>query len=114
MEKYDSDDTFQQLYQQNDDVFNKVNSIIDKYFGTKLTEEYVNNAGYVRHSFNKDQFKRYKDLGFVDDYDRVLTKSNTKILGDRLYNISAREANNTFKESISKNLDSLNDTLRKI
>lgn len=113
MEKYDSDDAFKQLYQQNDDVFNKANGILDKYFGTKLTEEYADNAGYVRHAFNKEQFDKYKQLGFVDEYGKVITKGNTKILGDRLYNMSAREANNMFKESLSKNLDSLNDTQRK-
>lgn len=112
MEKYDADDAFKQLYQQNDDIFNKANGILDKYFGTKLTEEYADNAGYVRHAFNKDQFDKYKELGFVDEYGKVVTKGNTKILGDRLYNMSAREANNMFKESIAKNLDSLNDVQR--
>ena len=112
MEKYDADDAFKQLYQQNDDIFNKANGILDKYFGTKLTEEYADNAGYVRHAFNKDQFDKYKELGFVDEYGKVVTKGNTKILGDRLYNMSAREANNMFKESITKNLDSLNDVQR--
>ena len=114
MEKYDNDDLFKQLYQQNDDVFNKANAILDKHFGTKLTEEYADNAGYVRHAFNKDQFNKYKNLGFVDEYGRVVAKGNTKILGDRLYNMSAREANNMFKESISKNLDSLSDAQRKV
>lgn len=113
MEKYDTDDAFKQLYQQNDDVFNKANGILDKYFDTKLTEEYADNAGYVRHAFNKEQFDKYKQLGFVDEYGRVLTKGNTKILGDRLYNMSAREANNMFKESISKNIDKLSDEQRK-
>lgn len=113
MEKYDADDAFKQLYQQNDDIFNKANGILDKYFGTKLTEEYADNAGYVRHAFNKDQFNKYKELGFVDEYGKVITKGNTKILGDRLYNMSAREANNMFKESIAKNLDNLNDVQRK-
>lgn len=113
MEKYDADDAFKQLYQQNDDIFNKANGILDKYFGTKLTEEYADNAGYVRHAFNKEQFDKYKKLGFVDEYGKVITKGNTKILGDRLYNMSAREANNMFKESIAKNLDNLNDVQRK-
>ena len=112
IEKYNNDDAFKQLYQQNDDIFNRANSIVDKYFGTKLTEEYADNAGYVRHAFNKEQFDKYKNLGFVDKYGNVLTKGNTKILGDRLYNMSAREANNMFKESISKNLDSLSDIQR--
>ena len=110
MEKYDSDDAFKQLYQQNDDIFNRANGIVDKYFGTKLTEEYADNAGYVRHAFNKDQFDKYKDLGFVNEYGQLKTAGNTKILGDRLYNMSAREANNMFKESISKNLDKLSET----
>ena len=113
MEKYNNDDAFKQLYQQNDEIFNKANSIVDKYFGTNLSKEYADNAGYVRHAFNKDQFNKYKQLGFVDEYGRIVAKGNTKILGDRLYNMSAREANNMFKESISKNLDTLNDTQRK-
>lgn len=107
MEKYDNDDAFKQLYQENDDIFNKANAIVDKHFGTKLTEEYADNAGYVRHAFNKDQFDKYKNLGFVNKYGELKTAGNTKVLGDRLYNMSAREANNMFKESISKNLDSL-------
>ncbi|MBR1386422.1 MAG: hypothetical protein IJ568_06300 [Bacilli bacterium] len=113
MQKYDADDAFKQLYQQNDDVFNKANAILDKHFGTKLAEEYADNAGYVRHAFNKDQFNKYKELGFVDEYGRLKTKGNTRILGDRLYNMSAREANNMFKETISKNLDTLSDAQRK-
>ena len=112
MEKYDNDEAFKQLYQQNDDIFNKANSILDKHFGTKLAEEYADNAGYVRHAFNKDQFDKYKQLGFVDEYGQLKTKGNTKVLGDRLYNMSAREANNMFKESIAKNLDQL-DTKQK-
>ena len=107
MEKYDTDDAFKQLYQENDDIFNKANAIVDKHFGTKLSEEYADNAGYVRHAFNKEQFDKYKNLGFVNKYGELKTAGNTKILGDRLYNMSAREANNMFKESISKNLDSL-------
>lgn len=107
MEKYDNDEAFKQLYQQNDDIFNKANSILDKHFGTKLSEEYANNAGYVRHAFNKEQFDKYKRLGFVDEYGQLRTKGSTKVLGDRLYNMSAREANNMFKESIAKNLDSM-------
>lgn len=113
MKKYDADDAFKKLYQQNDDIFNKANSILDKYFGTKLTEEYADNAGYVRHAFNKEQFDKYKQLGFVDKYGKLKTKGNTKILGDRLYNMSAREANNMFKESISNNIDKLSDDQRK-
>lgn len=112
MEKYDNDDAFKQLYQENDDIFNKANAIVDKHFGTKLSEEYADNAGYVRHAFNKDQFDKYKDLGFVNKYGELKTAGNTKILGDRLYNMSAREANNMFKESISKNLESLNPEQR--
>lgn len=112
MEKYNNDDAFKQLYQQNDDIFNKANSIVDKYFGTNLAEEYADNAGYVRHAFNKEQFDKYNQLGFVDEYGNLKTKGSTKVLGDRLYNMSAREANNMFKESISKNLDKLNDSQR--
>ena len=113
MEKYNDDLDFQKLYQENDDIFNKANSILDKHFGTKLAEEYADNAGYVRHAFNKDQFSKYKDLGFVDNYGNVIAKGNAKVLGDRLYNMSAREANNMFKEIISKNLDKLSEGQRK-
>ena len=113
MEKYDADDAFKQLYQQNDDIFNKANTILDKHFGTNLSKEYADNAGYVRHAFNKDQFNKYKELGFVDEYGKVMTKGNAKILSDRLYNMSAREANNMFKESITKNLDTLTAEQRK-
>lgn len=113
VEKYNADDAFKQLYQQNDDIFNKANSIVDKYFGTKLAEEYADNAGYVRHAFNKDQFDNYKKLGFVDEYGRVKVKGSTKVLGDRLYNMSVREANNMFKESITKNFDNLSDIQKK-
>lgn len=114
MEKYDNDEAFKQLYQQNDDIFNKANSILDKHFGTKLAEEYADNAGYVRHAFNKDQFDKYKQLGFVDDYGQLRTKGSTKVLGDRLYNMSAREANNMFKDVITKNIDNLNDNQKAV
>ena len=113
MEKYDADDAFKQLYQQNDDIFNEANKIVDKYFGTKLADEYADNAGYIRHAFNKDQFNKYKNLGFVNEFGQLKTKGSTKVLGDRLYNMSVREANNMFKDSISKNLDQLSDAQRK-
>ena len=92
MEKYDNDEAFKQLYQQNDDIFNKANSILDKHFGTKLAEEYADNAGYVRHAFNKDQFDKYKQLGFVDEYGQLKTKGNV----------------------ITKNIDNLNDNQKAV
>ena len=113
LDKYNSDDAFKQLYQQNDDIFNKANGILDKYFDTKLTKEYADNAGYIRHAFNKEQFDNYKKLGFVNEFGQIKTKGSTKILGDRLYNMSVREANNMFKDSISKNLDQLSESQRK-
>ena len=62
---------------------------------------------------NQQLENKYKELGFVDEYGNLKTKGNTKVLGDRLYNMSAREANNMFKESISKNIDKLDDKQRK-
>ncbi len=105
--KYNTDADFKALYDEADVAFNKSNEIVNKYFGTNLkTDE--NNLGYVRHAFDKEQFDNYKNLGFVSDYGETVTKGNAKILADRKYNMSVREANNLFKENVSKNYSSLN------
>ena len=113
MEKYNDDLDFHKLYEANDNIFNEANKILDKHFGTKLAEEYADNAGYVRHAYNKEQFDKYNKLGFVSDFGELKTKGNAKILGDRLYNMSVREANNMFKDTISKNIDNLKPEQRK-
>ena len=107
IKKYDKDEAFKALYDKHNNVFNKANEILDKHFDTNLSGKFADNEGYVRHAFNKDQFDKYKKLGFVNEFGDLSTKGSTKVLNDRLYNMSAREANNMFKESISKNLDNL-------
>lgn len=108
LEKYNNDDDFKALYDLNDNIFNEANKIVDKHFGTNLAKEYADNAGYVRHEYNKDLFDRYKELGFANDTTgNIKLKGNAKILSDRQYNMSVREANNMFKDSISKNLDTM-------
>lgn len=108
LEKYNNDDDFKALYDLNDNIFNEANKIVDKHFGTNLSKEYADNAGYVRHEYNKDLFDRYKELGFANDTTgNIKLKGNAKILSDRQYNMSVREANNMFKDSISKNLDTM-------
>lgn len=112
LEKYNNDVEFQKLYDLNENVFNEANKIVDNHFDTKLSEKYTDNAGYVRHAYNQNMFNKYKDLGFVSDSGDIKIKGNSKILRDRMYNMSVREANNMFKESISKNLDKLDTTKR--
>ena len=108
LEKYNKDEDFKKLYKDHDNIFNEANKIVDKHFGTKLAEEYKDNAGYVRHEYNKDLFDKYKDLNLIDDSKgKIKIKGNSKILKDRAYNMSVREANNMFKDSISKNIDKM-------
>lgn len=108
LEKYNKDEDFKKLYTAHDNIFNEANKIVDKHFGTKLAEEYKDNAGYVRHEYNKDLFDKYKDLNLIDDSTgKIKIKGNSKILKDRAYNMSVREANNMFKDSISKNIDKM-------
>ena len=108
LEKYNNDDDFKALYDLNDNIFNEANKIVDNHFGTNLSKEYADNAGYVRHEYNKDLFDKYKELGFANDTTgNIKLKGNAKILSDRQYNMSVREANNMFKDSISKNLDTM-------
>ena len=107
LEKFNNDEDFKMLYHKADDIFNRANEVIDKHFGTNLSAKYTDNAGYVRHAYNKDLFD--KDLDFIDKNGNLKVKGSAKVLGDRLYNMSARESNNLFKESISKNLDKLDD-----
>lgn len=111
MAKYNKDTRFHELYKQTDNIFNKANDVIDKNFGTKLVERYgKDNKGYVRHGYNVDTINQFKDLDldFVDEYGRVKTKGNARILNDRKYNMSVLEANNMFEDTIRKSMDTLN------
>lgn len=109
--KYNTDPEFKALYDKNDDIFNRSNKIVNKYFDTNLAE--TDNKGYIRHAFDKDKFNQYKNLGFVSNYGNVTTKGNARILGDRTYNMSVREANNLFSEEIRKNYDNLTTAQKK-
>lgn len=93
-----------ELYNKVDGIFNQANEIVNKHFGTALPT--ADNAGYVRHAFNKENFDKYKQLGFKPDDDFII-KGNTMILGDRKYNMSTIEANKMFSDSILKNIDEL-------
>lgn len=93
-----------ELYNKVDGIFNQANEIVNKHFGTALPT--ADNAGYVRHAFNKENFDKYKQLGFKPDDDFII-KGNTMILGDRKYNMSTIEANKMFSDSILSNLDDL-------
>ena len=77
-----------------------------------MADTYSDNAGYVRHAYNKNVFDKYKEAGFVDDSGRLTLKGNSKILRERSYNMSVREANNMLRDSLSKGLDKLDDAER--
>lgn len=97
-------DILNDLYNKVDGIFNKANEIVNKHFDTALPT--VDNSGYVRHAFNKENFDKYKQLGFKPD-SNFIVKGNTMILGDRKYNMSTIEANKMFSDTILKNLDEL-------
>ena len=97
-------DILNDLYNKVDGIFNKANEIVNKHFDTALPT--ANNSGYVRHAFNKENFDKYKQLGFKPDSDFII-KGNTMILGDRKYNMSTIEANKMFSDTILKNIDEL-------
>ncbi|MEE3417762.1 MAG: hypothetical protein VZQ62_00315 [Methanosphaera sp.] len=110
----DKDGLFRQLYDETDNIFNKANDIVDKNFGTKLSKNFEDNRGYVRHGYNKEQVEQFRKLGFIDEYGNVKTKGNARILNDRKYNMSVLEANNMFADSISKNIKKLDDKQKEI
>ena len=110
----DKDGLFRQLYDETDNIFNKANDIVDKNFGTKLSKNFEDNRGYVRHGYNKEQVEQFRKLGFIDEYGNIKTKGNARILNDRKYNMSVLEANNMFADSISKNIEKLDDKQKEI
>ena len=101
------DEDFANLYNKSNNIFDRANDIINKNFGTKLPTN--NNEGYVRHAFNKENFNNYNDLGFVNRYGESNIRGNSDILSDRKFNMSAREANTMFTDTIKKNYDNLTD-----
>lgn len=104
---FDAD--FAELYNISDNVFNKSNSILDKYFDTNLATKYGDNLGYVRHAYDSDAYNAYSKAGIVAPYGQKATKGNARILSDRLYNMSVREANNIVLDDLRKNVGNLND-----
>ena len=113
-QKYANDEDFKKLYDDNTNIFNEANSVIDKYYPTNLTSKYADNAGYVRHALNKEQFDKYKNnSNLISAYGKSITKGNTKVLADRTINMSVREANNMFKDSIKANYAKLDEAGKK-
>lgn len=104
IEELSKDADFMKLYEDSKNVFNEANSIINKVYGSKMpTGE--DNLGYVRHAFNKEQFDAYKNAGFLPKNADFKTIGSTTVLSDRTYNMSAREANNIWKQQALKNAD---------
>ena len=113
-QKYANDENFKKLYDDNTNIFNEANSIIDKYYSTNLTSKYADNDGYVRHALDKEQFNKYKNnSNLISAYGKSITKGNTKVLADRTINMSVREANNMFKDSIKANYAKLDEAGKK-
>lgn len=99
---YDAD--FKKLYDETDEIFNEFNSVINKHFKTNLPTG-ADNLGYVRHAYNKELFGTNDFSGYMNKKYNFI--GDTRVLGDRKWNMSAREANNMFNDIISKNMDDL-------
>lgn len=100
---------FKDFYDGVDNIFNDANTIVNKLFGTGLPTDVAENAGYVRHAYDKDFYNVVRDRDFLTKYGQDFLEGDTKVLQDRLYNMSAREANEMVKNTISKNYDELTD-----
>lgn len=105
--QFATDPILQDFYSKVDPIFDRANSIIDKNFGTGLATRYADNAGYVRHAYDRGTFDKLRKLGLINEDGTFKLKGNTKVLGDRKYKMSVMEANNMFKDTIMKNYDSL-------
>ena len=99
---YDAD--FKKLYDETEGVFNEFNNVINKHFKTNLPTG-SDNLGYVRHAYNKELFGTNDFSGYMNKKYNFI--GDTRVLGDRKWNMSAREANNMFNDIISKNIDNL-------
>ena len=105
-EQLKGDKQFQKLYGEANQIFNKANEIVNKNFSVKLpTGE--DNLGYVRHAYNKNLFKNDEIRKYAAKAGYVPTVGNTKVLGDRKWNMTMREVNNQFTETLKKNRSSL-------
>lgn len=102
-----ADALFAKAYNDVDNVFNEANAIVNKHFGTDLPT--TGNAGYVRHAYDKDFYESAKKQGWVTPYGDTYVKGDTGVLQDRLYNMSAREANSLVKANAMKNYDKLSE-----
>lgn len=100
---------FKDFYDGVDNIFNDANTIVNKLFGTGLPTDVVENAGYVRHAYDKDFYNVVRDRDFLTRYGQDFLEGDTKVLQDRLYNMSVREANQMVKDTVSKNYDELTD-----
>lgn len=99
---YDAD--FKKLYDETEGVFNEFNSVINKHFKTNLPTG-SDNLGYVRHAYNKELFGTNDFSGYMNKKYNFI--GDTRVLGDRKWNMSAREANNMFNDIVGKNMDNL-------
>jgi hypothetical protein len=100
--KLKDDPEFKKLVDDTDNIFNEANEIINNNFNVKLpTGE--DNLGYVRHAYNKDLFRNSELTNFARNSGYLPTIGNTKVLGDRKWNATAREVNNIFKDKILSN-----------
>ena len=104
---------FKELYDGVDNIFNEANDIVNKIFGTSLPTDALENAGYVRHAYDKDFYKVARNRDFLSRYGQDFLKGDTKVLQDRLYNMSVREANQMVKDTVRKNYDELTDEGKK-
>lgn len=100
---------FKDFYDGVDNIFNDANTIVNKLFGTGLPTDVAENAGYVRHAYDKDFYNVVRERDFLTKYGQDFLEGDTKVLQDRLYNMSAREANQMVKDTISKNYGELTD-----
>lgn len=111
--KYAEDPIYKELYSKVDPIFNKANEILDKNFGTNLATKYADNAGYVRHAYDRETFDNYRKMGLINSDGSFKLKGNSKVLGDRKYKMSVMETNNMFEDLIKKNYDTLDDVSKK-
>lgn len=106
-EKFKNDPVYKELYDRVDNVFNDANKILDENFGTNLSGAYQDNAGWVRHGYNKESVEKATQLGVYPEGGPFKLKGDTKVLDERKYKMSVMEANNLFDDTIKKNYDKL-------
>lgn len=105
-ELYSKDADFKKLYDETDEIFNEFNKVVNKNFNVNLPTD-ASNLGYVRHAYNKELFGNKEVYNFANNSSDFI--GNKRILGDRKWNMSAREANNLFEDIMTKSKDDLSD-----